>query len=385
MVSFALAWNCQRPVPAALGTDWVIRLHRMTAPGICTTRQRRAKNRWAGDAGPGRRPDVPRGFGQRGAANGGRSLPARLASRKTTLSFRLIHPSPPGIEHQRSSVTGCWLRGPWSLSFRFVAPRMAPRKRPTRCNCGPMGHTTPSFRGRFADQRRSPDSETRRKSTDSRRGWRTGPQPVALIWINNSSCFAARSGLGNPTSRACSTRCCDRRRCGPPMPGVRLWLKAQCWLRRQRSPATTLPLVDRLASYLALSEAEIEFLGELHEPRRKLRRHREVIVAGRRYEHLFILCSGVVSRYKVLQDGKRQVLNLGLPGDLIGLPSCLFDVAVNSVSALTDVVLSPVPFVKLFSLFARFPRVATALFWSSACRCGNRWRASGRSRAPFRI
>lgn len=128
-----------------------------------------------------------------------------------------------------------------------------------------------------------------------------------------------------------------------------------------------LPLVDKLASYLTLSEAEIEFLAELHEPRRKIARHREVIVAGRRYDQLFILCSGVVSRYKVLQDGKRQVLHLGLPGDLIGLPSCLFDVAVNSVSALTDVVLSPVTFVKLFSLFARFPRVATALFWSSEC------------------
>jgi CRP-like cAMP-binding protein len=131
--------------------------------------------------------------------------------------------------------------------------------------------------------------------------------------------------------------------------------------------ATTLPLVDKLASYLALSEAEVEFLGDLHEPRRKLGRHREVIVAGRRYDHIFILCSGVVSRYKVLQDGKRQVLNLGLPGDFIGLPSCLFDVAVNSVSALTDVVLAPVPFVKLFSLFARFPRIGTALFWSAAC------------------
>jgi CRP-like cAMP-binding protein len=131
--------------------------------------------------------------------------------------------------------------------------------------------------------------------------------------------------------------------------------------------ATTLPLVDKLASYLALSEDEVEFLGELHEPRRKLGRHREVIVAGRRYDHLFILCSGIVSRYKVLQDGKRQVLNLGLPGDFIGLPSCLFDVAVNSVSALTDVVLAPVPFGKLFSLFTRFPRVATAVFWSSAC------------------
>lgn len=131
-------------------------------------------------------------------------------------------------------------------------------------------------------------------------------------------------------------------------------------------PVPEYPLTDKLAAYLSLTPEETGFLAEMHEPRRKLRRHREIIIAGRQYDHLFILCRGVVCRYKVLQDGKRQVLNLGLPGDFIGLPSSLFDVAVNSVSALTDVVLAPVSFAKLFSLFARFPRLGTALFWSSA-------------------
>ncbi|HUN41464.1 MAG TPA: Crp/Fnr family transcriptional regulator [Acetobacteraceae bacterium] len=127
-----------------------------------------------------------------------------------------------------------------------------------------------------------------------------------------------------------------------------------------------LPLADKLTAYLTLSAEEFDYLAALHEPRRKLARHRDIIVAGRRYDQLFILCSGVVSRYKVLADGKRQILNLGLPGDLIGLPSSLFDAAVNSVSAVTDVIIAPVPFAKLFALFSRFPRVATALFWSSA-------------------
>lgn len=126
--------------------------------------------------------------------------------------------------------------------------------------------------------------------------------------------------------------------------------------------APALPLVDKLAPYVTLSDAEIACLAELHEPQRKLARHREVIVAGRRYDQIFILCSGVVSRYKVLPDGKRQILNLGLPGDLIGIPSCLFETAVNSVSALTDIVVAPVSFAKLFDVFARYPRLGVALF-----------------------
>ncbi len=133
------------------------------------------------------------------------------------------------------------------------------------------------------------------------------------------------------------------------------------------APVAPFPLVQKLRSYLALTTGEVAYLNSLHEPSRKVQRHREIIIAGRRYDCLFILCSGVVSRYKVLPDGKRQVLDLGLPGDFIGVPACLFDVAVNSVSSLTDVVLSPVPFEKLSGLFAQFPRLGAALFWCTAC------------------
>jgi CRP-like cAMP-binding protein len=126
------------------------------------------------------------------------------------------------------------------------------------------------------------------------------------------------------------------------------------------------PLAEKLGQYCVLTPAEKEFLVDLHQLRRRVARRREIIVSGRRYEHLFILCSGVVCRYKVLQDGRRQVLNLGLPGDFVGFPSCLFEVAINSVASLTEVELSLVSFDTLYVLFRRFPRLGTALFWASA-------------------
>jgi CRP-like cAMP-binding protein len=131
--------------------------------------------------------------------------------------------------------------------------------------------------------------------------------------------------------------------------------------------AEPFPLLAKLGSLLTLADAEAEHLRGLHEPKRKFPRHREIVAAGRHYDHVFILNDGFVSRYRVLSDGKRQVLNVGLPGDLIGFPACLFEVAVNSISSLTDVVVSPVSLAKLFATFTRFPRVGAALFWSSAC------------------
>ena len=130
--------------------------------------------------------------------------------------------------------------------------------------------------------------------------------------------------------------------------------------------AEIFPLAKKLAGYLPLSHEEQEYLRDLHCPRRRLARHRELVVEGRRYDHLFILCAGVTLRYKVLPDGKRQALNVGLPGDFIGFPSCLFEAAVNSVSSLTEVEVAQVPFARLSELFAGYPRLGMALFWSAA-------------------
>ena len=131
-------------------------------------------------------------------------------------------------------------------------------------------------------------------------------------------------------------------------------------------PTETFPLIDKLGSYLPLSQVEVTFLRDLHGTKRRFDRHRDIIAQGRPYRSVFILCSGFAWRYKILPDGKRQLLGFGLPGDLIGFPACFFENAVNATGSLTEVVVATVPFTTLYDLFARFPRIAIALFWISA-------------------
>ena len=130
--------------------------------------------------------------------------------------------------------------------------------------------------------------------------------------------------------------------------------------------AETYPLIEKLGAYFTPSAAEIEAIRELHVSKRRFDRHRDIIVQGHSYRSVFILCSGFAWRYKILPDGKRQVLSLGLPGDIIGFPACFFEKAVNATGSLTETVVAAVPFNVLHDLFARFPRVATALFWTVA-------------------
>lgn len=126
------------------------------------------------------------------------------------------------------------------------------------------------------------------------------------------------------------------------------------------------PLIGRLQSYVDLATGEIATLTSLLARVREVRRGREIIVQGQPYHSLVILNRGLALRYKVLQNGKRQVLNLVVPGDLIGLPACLFENAIGAVSCLTDGSICTVAFTDLFDVFRRHPRIGVALFWISA-------------------
>jgi CRP-like cAMP-binding protein len=126
------------------------------------------------------------------------------------------------------------------------------------------------------------------------------------------------------------------------------------------------PLIKKLDSYVPLSAAERSFLQDLHGPQRRFDRHRDIIVQGRPYRCVFIICSGFAWRYKILPDGKRQLLSFGLQGDLLGFPAAFYENAVNATGSLSEVVVATVPFTKLYELFERFPRIAMALYWMAA-------------------
>jgi len=118
---------------------------------------------------------------------------------------------------------------------------------------------------------------------------------------------------------------------------------------------------------VALSPPEIELLSELQSHGRRAARGREIIAEGRKYDELLILLEGVALRYRVLNDGRRQVLNIVLPGDFIGFPGCFFEGALYSISALSDCVVSPVSFTRFLRLPETHPRLGAAIFWSLSC------------------
>jgi len=127
------------------------------------------------------------------------------------------------------------------------------------------------------------------------------------------------------------------------------------------------PLTRKLAQLAPFSAADRAVIDALQSPVRAVGRHRELIRSGQRYDGLLILIEGIPIRSRVFHDGRRQILNIAIPGDIIGFPACFFETALYSVTALSDAQVAPVPFAQLLRLFEEHPRVAATIFWSFAC------------------
>lgn len=81
---------------------------------------------------------------------------------------------------------------------------------------------------------------------------------------------------------------------------------------------------------------------------------------------LFTLYAGWAFRYKTLSDGRRQILNFLLPGDLIGLQQEFSDGAMHGIEAVTDISLCVFPSDGLWELFRRYPSLGYDITWLAA-------------------
>lgn len=88
-----------------------------------------------------------------------------------------------------------------------------------------------------------------------------------------------------------------------------------------------------------------------------------ILSEGSRNEQLFTLLSGWAFRFKTLEDGRRQILNYLLPGDLVGLQGTILGEMEHSVESLSPVVLCVFRRDQLNTLFENHPGLAFDVTW----------------------
>jgi CRP-like cAMP-binding protein len=96
------------------------------------------------------------------------------------------------------------------------------------------------------------------------------------------------------------------------------------------------PLIAKLRNFAALNHIDVGLLERLcRNPRTYLADHC-LIQEDTRCGYVCLVISGLAFRYKILRNGKRQVLGYLIPGDICDLSFTLLDRADHSVSALIE-------------------------------------------------
>src|SRR3954471_5296625 len=114
------------------------------------------------------------------------------------------------------------------------------------------------------------------------------------------------------------------------------------------------------------SAKELDFVAEFKSGELNVQAGANILLQGTNSAHLYTILSGWAFRYKSLPDGRRQILNLALPSDFIGLQGSVNDEMQHSVEALTDVMLCVFPREKLWRLYTDFPTLAFDVTWLAA-------------------
>lgn len=122
------------------------------------------------------------------------------------------------------------------------------------------------------------------------------------------------------------------------------------------------PFVARLRRYVEFSASDIDDLRGLLDGEQSVRKRRDVAEGGS-HARLSFVKDGFAARYKVLHNGKRQIVNIVVPGDVIGLPGSFLDTPSFSVVALTDMKLESCALDDYVALAHRRPKFGLALSW----------------------
>lgn len=121
-------------------------------------------------------------------------------------------------------------------------------------------------------------------------------------------------------------------------------------------------LVTKLSNYLALSNKDVDLLLKLQSEEADYPKKVTVREAGNETAELYVVKHGWLYSSTTLPDGRRQVLQLHYPGDIVGIPDVAFDYSTVNLETITDVCLCPFRKNRLDEVFINSSRLTALLF-----------------------
>ncbi|MGV1758173.1 Crp/Fnr family transcriptional regulator [Rhizobium sp. P44RR-XXIV] len=133
----------------------------------------------------------------------------------------------------------------------------------------------------------------------------------------------------------------------------------------QRTSCQECPL-RLLPSFREFERDELSFISRFKKGELLVDAGATIFLEGAHSAHLFTILSGWGFRYKTLEDGRRQILNYVMPGDLIGLQGSIMGEMQHSTEALSPITLCVFERAELMTLYNSHASLAFDVTWIAA-------------------
>jgi CRP-like cAMP-binding protein len=126
------------------------------------------------------------------------------------------------------------------------------------------------------------------------------------------------------------------------------------------------PLVLKLARVVDLTAGDVAALGRLGGVPKHCPAGQTLVEAGRRMAAAVLVHQGWAIRHRTLRDGRRQVMDFVLPGDICDPTVFVTPRADFSMQAITGLNYSLIQSEDVLDLVNRSPRIGAAFWWAEA-------------------
>jgi CRP-like cAMP-binding protein len=127
----------------------------------------------------------------------------------------------------------------------------------------------------------------------------------------------------------------------------------------------THPLIRKLENFTQLTEREREALLDAIGPAQHFGPREDIVPEGGPADGVNLVLEGIACRYKLLPDGRRQILAYMIPGDTCDLCAFVLRRMDHGIASLSPVSLTVVPQERLAELGTAHPNIKRALWWAA--------------------
>jgi CRP-like cAMP-binding protein len=125
------------------------------------------------------------------------------------------------------------------------------------------------------------------------------------------------------------------------------------------------PLVAKLLQFAPLSDGDVVVLEAVCRREERFRAGTNIVVEGETPRAAFVVTRGIACRYRLMPDGRRQILAVLIPGDFCDLHGFLLKAMDHSVATFGPTRIAAIDRETVMDLVLNHPRIGAALWWSA--------------------